>query len=252
MRAFKLSLFVSLAVLVFASCNKDDGGISAPGGQGPHEGNPVTIDLSYTDFVGGTLKSMEDYNPAEVVHNYISTGYTVTIIELYNSETGKFENKTFEDVDLANPVISFEAIGWFGIKVSHSNYSALGIAAYYSVDDPRIDVQNSGDVIVPLDLTQVSVHLANGTGQTFDSQIESASISGIMVSDFNLPVYVPADVDYVVDVTFQHDGGQDQLTHSGLAGQAFYHTIMNQEIGTGIIFDLPVFDTPTDGGGIGD
>lgn len=246
-----LSFLALLMTCLFTACNEDEG-TTAP--ETPdHSGELVTIELSYDQFIGAnSLKSTATND--SVAHNYISTGYTVIIKDAYDVATGTFVDLTYEDVDLAAPQIIFDAIGWFGIEVSHPNYvvSESGYEAYYSVNSPRIDVANSGNLSIDLELTQVSVHLANGTGaEEFDSQIQSAKINDVILTDFNIPVYVPAEVDYVVDVVFTHDGGSDTLTNSGLAGEAYYHIINDQSISEGIIFELPEFTPPTDGGGIG-
>lgn len=249
MKSIRLSIYVALLASIFIACNKDDE-VSNP--ETPeHSGEIVRVDLSYDQFVGSnSLKSTDD---TTVYHNYISTGYTVIIKDAYDILDGTFKDMPYYDVDLLNQDISFDAIGWFGIEVSHPDNidGASGYEAYYSVKDDHIDATTDGNITIPLDLTQVSVHLANGTGYTWGSQINTATINGVTVSAYNTPVYVPANTDYTVDVTFQH-GDSDSVTNKGTAGQAFYHVINDQSIGTGIIFDLPSFGTPEEGGGIGD
>ncbi|WP_289053489.1 hypothetical protein [Carboxylicivirga marina] len=246
-------IFVSLLVIIsFYACQEEL--MERPGSELPHEGNVCEVDLTYTNFsepVEVPLKSTT--NEDEIQHNYITTGYIVDIHELYNPETGMFEDKRFENVDLTDPQITFSAIGWFGIEVTHPEYDdrASGKKAYYIVNRKDMPVVEVGEYEIPLELDQVSVHLANGTGQIFDSQIYNASINGVKVEDYNVPVYVPKELDYVVSVLFRHSYEDVMVHNNGLAGQAFYHLVHDQTVDSGIEFELPTFKLPEKGEGIG-
>ncbi|TRX66146.1 hypothetical protein [Carboxylicivirga sp. M1479] len=253
MRHIKLVTLLVGIMLLMLSC--DDDLKERPGSAISHDGDEVEVLLQYNNFLDPVevpLKSRQSYEEPD--HNYITDGYTVTIFELYNPDTGLFEDKVYTNIDLHDPQIEFMAIEWYGIEVNHPEYEdkLSGKKAYYIVERSDIFVSEDGISEIPLALDQVSVHLANGTGQEFYSQIYEATIDGVIVDDFNQVVYVPKDMEYVVSVWFRHSYEDIMVRNSGSAGQAFYHLVHDQTVDSGIEFELPTFDKPDEGASIGD
>ncbi|MBK3516745.1 hypothetical protein [Carboxylicivirga marina] len=237
-KGFLIYNAVVIIILLLSSCQENT--IYPENGIYPEEpdGEIREFKLSFSNDIQANTEglgtfSLEDwleqeYDPAKLEHNYVTTGYTVKIdrawiIDENRPAGGYYDDLEFEDVDLNDQEIIFQSAGFFSIEVEHPNYrrNNASYEAYYGFEKTRYnDVPANSDIIVNMELLQHAVFLVFRT-LDIHYTIEEMKIDDLIVEEYQ-PVYLSDRRRFSMEI--KHDGYIRRIDRdrSGDSGAATY------------------------------
>ena len=229
----KSTFIVLLSVITIgtlASCN-DDSSEVAP--VEPQEPRMVSL-----GFEGFSLEpSSGPQAKAETIHNYVTTGYTVTI-------TGGISPEYAENLDVdLEAGLSVEVVGDIQVTVSHPNFDGaiLDVVAYYGAQSVAVPTASSDTHQIPTELVQGFIVVTEEAG--LEGVITDVTIMGqSAVKNKAYYTAVQEEIPVVVATVGNTLYGQTMNT---IGGGVQYTVTSDSEM---ITFILPEFGEPIDGG----